>query len=96
MRSSRQFSFLNGPNKLVFVRMYRSTITGYPYCSLVAFCFFFLLFYSLLHTQKHSQAKINKQNKNKLTLNNKGNNFLSVQCSKKIKVTYFALVYINI
>ena len=45
MRSSRQFSFLNGPNKLVFVRMYGSTITGlvgppYPYCSLVAFCAF--------------------------------------------------------
>ena len=35
MRSSRQFltslfknSFLNGPKKLVFVRMYESTITG--------------------------------------------------------------------
>ena len=45
MRSSRQFSFLNGPNKLVFVRMYRSTFTGlvgppYPYYSLVAFCAF--------------------------------------------------------
>ena len=45
MRSSRQFSFLNGPNKLVFVRMYGSTITGlvgppHPYCLLVAFCAF--------------------------------------------------------
>ena len=52
MRSSRQFqtsslknSFLNGPKKLVFVRMYGSTIIGvvgppYPYCSLVAFCAF--------------------------------------------------------
>ena len=45
MTSSRQFSFLNGPKKLVFVRMYESTITGlvgppYPYCSLVAFCTF--------------------------------------------------------
>ena len=45
MRSSRQFSFLNGPNKLVFVRMYRSTFTGLvgppdPYYSLVAFCAF--------------------------------------------------------
>ena len=45
MRSSRQFSFLNGPNKLVFVRMYESTFTGlvgppYPYYSLVAFCAF--------------------------------------------------------
>ena len=42
MRSSRQFSFLNGPNKLVFVRIYGSTITGlvrspYPYCLLVEF-----------------------------------------------------------
>ena len=45
MRSSRQFRFLNGPNKLVFVRMYGSTITGlvgppHPYCLLVAFCAF--------------------------------------------------------
>ena len=45
MRSSRQFSFSNGPNKLVFVRMYGSTFTGlvgppYPYYSLVAFCAF--------------------------------------------------------
>ena len=55
MRSSRQFSFLNGPNKLVFVRMYGSTITGlvgppYPYCLLAAFCAFgaFLCFYVLL------------------------------------------------
>ena len=52
MRSSRQFSFLNGTNKLVFVRMYGSTIIGlvgppYPYCSLVAFCAFgaFLWFF---------------------------------------------------
>ena len=52
MRSSRQFSFLNGTNKLVFVRMYGSTIIGlvgppYPYCSLVAFCAFgaFLCFF---------------------------------------------------
>ena len=40
MTSSRQFSFLNGPKKLVFVRMYESTgLVGppYPYCSLVAF-----------------------------------------------------------
>ena len=70
MRSSRQFSFLNGTNKLVFVRMYGSTIIGlvgppYPYCSLVAFCAFgaflcfFVLFCALLHAQKYSQAKIN-------------------------------------
>ena len=42
MKSSRQFSFLTGPNKLVLVRMYESTFTGlvgppYPYYSLVAF-----------------------------------------------------------
>ena len=41
----RQNSFLNSPKKLVFVRMYGSTIIGmaeprYPYCSLVAFCAF--------------------------------------------------------
>ena len=45
MRSSRQFSFLKGPKKLVFVRMYRITITGlvgtpYPYCLLAVFCAF--------------------------------------------------------
>ena len=45
MRSSRQFSFLNGPNKLVFVRMYGSTFTGlvgppHPYYALVVFCAF--------------------------------------------------------
>ena len=45
MRSSRQFSFLDGPKKLVFVGMYGSTITGlvgppYPYCLLAAFCAF--------------------------------------------------------
>ena len=70
MRSSRQFSFLNGSNKLAFVRIYRSSFTGlmeppYFYCSLVAafafLCFFmfFMLFYALLHAQKHPQAKIN-------------------------------------
>ena len=41
----RKNSFLNSPKKLVFVRMYGSTIIGvvgppYPYCSLVAFCAF--------------------------------------------------------
>ena len=93
MRSLRQFSFLNSPKKLVFVRMYESTITGvvgppYPYCSLVVFCVF-----AILHAQKHLQAKINKQNKNKLTLNNKGNNFSRVQTSKRNKVPYFTLAY---
>ena len=28
MRSSRQFNFLNSPNKLVFVRMYENTVTS--------------------------------------------------------------------
>ena len=70
MRSSRQFTFLNGPNKLVSVRMCRCTFTGLvgppdPYCSLVALCAFgaflcfFVLFCALLCAQKHSQAKIN-------------------------------------
>ena len=40
-----QNSFLNGPKKLVFVRIYKSTFIGvvgppYPYCLLVAFCAF--------------------------------------------------------
>ena len=60
MRSSRQFSFLTSPNKLVFAGMYERTFTGlvgppHPYYSLVAFC----AFCALLHAQKHSQAKIN-------------------------------------
>ena len=64
MMSSRQFSFLNGPNKLVFVRMYGSTITGlvgppYPYCLLVAFC----AFLCFIATQKHSQLKITNKAK---------------------------------
>ena len=89
MRSSRQFRFLNGPNKLVFVRMYGSTFTGlvgppYFYCSIVAFfaflCFFlsFLCFFMLYCTHKNTQ-KQKLTNKNKLTLNNKGNNFLLLQ-----------------
>ena len=54
MRSLRQVSFLNGPNKLVFVPMYGSTFTGlvgppYPYYSLVAFCAF-LCFIALTKT----------------------------------------------
>ena len=45
MRPSSQFSFLNGPNKLVSVRIEESTFTGlvgplYIYCSLLAFCAF--------------------------------------------------------
>ena len=54
MRSLRQFSFLNGPNKLVFVPMYGSPFNGlvrppYPYYSLVAFCAF-LCFIALTKT----------------------------------------------
>ena len=66
MRSSRQFSFLNGPNKLIFVRIYESTFTGlvgplYPYYSLVAFCAF-LCFFMLYYTHKntHKQKLTNK------------------------------------
>ena len=36
-----------------------------------------------------SQAKMNHQNKNKLTLNNKGNNVLRAQTSKRVKVVCF-------
>ena len=57
---------------------------------------FFLLFYALLHAQTHSEPKINQQNKNKLRINKKGNNYLRIQSSKKIKFTYSTLVYINI
>ena len=66
MKSSRQFSFLTGPNKLVLVRMYESTFTGlvgppYPYYSLVAFCAF-LCFFVLYCTHKntHKQKLTNK------------------------------------
>ena len=83
MRSSRQFSFLNGPNKLVFVRMYESTFTGLVgppccYCSLVAFCAFFVIFYALLHAQKTLKSK------NTLTKNNKKTN------SKQQRQQFFA------
>ena len=58
--SSRQFSFLNSSNKLVFVRLYGSTFIGlveppYPYCSLIAFC----AFLCFIARKKHSKAKIN-------------------------------------
>ena len=66
MKSSRQFSFLNGPNKLVFVPMYGSTFTSlvgprYPYCSLVVFCAFwcFFVFYPT-HKNTHKQKLTNK------------------------------------
>ena len=41
-------------------------------------CIFF--YKKILHAQKHSQTKINKQNKNKLTPKNKGNNFSCAHC----------------
>ena len=88
MRSSRKFSFLTDPNKLVLVRMYESTFTGlvgppYPYYSLEAFSDF-LCFITPTKTLT---------SKNKLTLNN---NYLCVQTSKRMKLTYFALAFINI
>ena len=70
MRSSRQFSFLNDSKKLIFIRMYGSTITGlvgppYPYCLLVAFCVFgaFLCFFVLLVCAKsfHKKKERNKR-----------------------------------
>ena len=42
----------------------------------------------LLNAQKHSQANINQQNKNKQTKSNKGNGFLCTQTSK-VKVACF-------
>ena len=54
------------------------------------FCFFAK---KILHAQKDSQTKINQQNKYKLTLNNKGNNFLRIQTSRREKVAYFTLAY---
>ena len=50
----------------------------------------FIFFYEkVLSVKKHSQAKINQQNKIKQTLNNKGNNFLLVQTSKRLEVVCF-------
>ena len=67
MRSSRQFSSLNGPNKLVFLGMYGSTFTGlvgplYPYHLLVAF-FAYLQFFMLYcsHKNTHKQKLTKKQ-----------------------------------
>ena len=71
MRSSRQFSFLTGPNKLFLVRTYQSTFTGlvgprYPYYSLVAF-YAFLCFFVLYCTHKNTD-KQKSTNKTKITL----------------------------
>ena len=64
MKSSRQLSFLNGANKLVFVGMYENSFTGLmgpscPYWFACGVLCFFVLFCALLHAQKHSQTKIN-------------------------------------
>ena len=69
MRSSRQFSFLDGPSKLVFVRIEESTFTGlvgplYPYCLLVAFCAFLYFLCFIVHTQKHKQKLTKKTKRN--------------------------------
>ena len=46
--------------------------------------FIFIFFYEKISPQqKHSQANINQQNKVKQTLNNKGNNFLRAETSKR-------------
>ena len=53
--------------------------------------FIFIFFYEKISPQqKHSQANINQQNKVKQTLNNKGNNFLRAETSKRVKVACFA------
>ena len=52
------------------------------------FYFYFIFLTKRFHAHKNmSQAKINQQNKNKLTLNNKGNNFSHVL--KLLSVTCF-------
>ena len=150
MRSSRQLSFLNGPNKLVFVCMevlllvqwdrytplfaysvlYFSLVVSLCFwCFFVLFCAFLcfwcmqnlfvkeikslkLSYYSHLqskfirtilsqcifftnryYTHKNTHKQKLTNTKKKLTLNNKGNNFLRVQTFKKMRVTYFAIVY---
>ena len=71
MRSSRQFSFLNGPNKLVFVRMYGSgsTIPLLFACSVLCFFVVFSAFWCLFlcifvlyctHNNTHKQKLTNK------------------------------------
>ena len=68
MRSSKQFSFLNYPNELVFACMYGSNITGlvgppYRYRLLVAFCAF-LCFWCVQNL--FVKKKINKEFKTTL------------------------------
>ena len=47
-----------------------------------------------MHKNTHKQKLTDKDKK--LTLNNKGNNFLHIQTSNKGKVTYFAFAYSKI
>ena len=54
-------------------------------------CFFFKKKKKRFCAQKHSQANINQQNKIKQALNNKGNDCLPAQTSKRVKVTCFLL-----
>ena len=63
----------------------------YTYYSLEAF----YAFLALLHAQKHSQIKINKQNKNKVTLSIKFFAHTNFE-EDKSHLFYFSLTYINI
>ena len=98
MRSSRQFSFLNGPNKLVFIRMHGSTFIGttIPLLFTCSVLYFFVLFRALLHPKNTHKKKLTEKHKNKNNNNNKNNNLRRVQTSKRMKITYFAIAYINI
>ena len=63
MKSSRQLSFLNGANKLVFVGMYENSFTGlvgpsYPYWFACGVLCFFLLYCT--HKNTHKQKLTNK------------------------------------
>ena len=60
MRLSRQFSFLNGPNKVIFVRMYESTFSGtaIPLLFTCRILCFFVLYYT--HKNTHKQKLTNK------------------------------------
>ena len=71
----------------------RPEITLIPsiYTTTENFKLIYLSFYEQIsRAQKHSQENINQQNKNKLTLNNKGNDFSCAQTSKRLKVACLA------
>ena len=61
----------------------------------------FIRIISIFFTKKHwvhknaNQAKTKQQNKNKLTKNNKGNNFLCIKTSMRGKTGYFVFFYWN-